>query len=97
MTQTSAQMGFSAKKLSGRNLADTPASLQRSKFSRGAEKKSIQQRRSTTIRASGRPRHVWSPEAREKALAVRRANALKRREQLQPDKVTPKVEPPTED
>jgi hypothetical protein len=82
VTQTSAEMGFSAKNLSGRGLATTPASLSRSTFTRGGEKKSIQGQRSTS--ESARPRHVWNDAARVKAAATRRTNAVKRREQLTP-------------
>jgi hypothetical protein len=89
VTQTGAEMGFSARGLSGRGLATTPATLDRSSFTRSGEKKSIQGQRSTSeseIRASAVPRtrNVWSAAARAKALATRRANALKRREQQEP-------------
>lgn len=84
VTQTSGQMGFKDD-LGGRGVANTRATLNRSGFTRGGEKLAIKNNRS-----SGTPlRHAnvapagkkgWSSGAREKSLATRRANALKRRQ-----------------
>lgn len=94
VSQTGAEMGFSARNLSGRGLATTGATLDRGSFTRGGEKKSIQGQRSTS--ESAKPRHVWNDAARLKAAATRRANALKRREQLQPPAPTPEPDPSEE-
>lgn len=95
VTQTSAQMGFSPKNLSGRGLANTPATLDRGSFTRSGEKKSIQGSKSTSkdtrLTASARPRNVWNDAARAKALATRRANAIKRREQQEVPKPMQKL------
>jgi hypothetical protein len=85
VTQTSGQMGFSAKKLSGRNMADTKASLERSRFTRGSEMKSIKGRKSAgaSVRASNSgttpPQSGWTVQARMASLKARRR---KRRDAL---------------
>jgi hypothetical protein len=84
VTQTSGQMGFSAKNLSGRGMANTQATLDRGSFTRGGEKSSIQTSASAgaPLRASAegapKPRNVWSEKARAAALATRRANRARR-------------------
>lgn len=85
VTQTSGQMGFSAKKLSGRNMADTQPTLNRSGFTRGNEMKSIKGRKSAgaPVRASNSgstpPQSGWTAEARHASLRTRRR---KRRDML---------------
>lgn len=85
VTQTSGEMGFKAD-LGGRSLPNTRATLNRPNFSRGTEKTAIKNQRTsgTPLRHSGSDAPVsrsgWTPAAREKSLATRRANALKRRQ-----------------
>jgi|PlaIllAssembly_1097288.scaffolds.fasta_scaffold02258_3 2'-5' RNA ligase len=57
VTQTSGQMGFSAKRLSGRDLANTKATLNRPGFERGKEKRKIKTNQSegTPLRATMPP------------------------------------------
>ena len=91
VTQTSAQMGFSAKKGGGRALANTKATLDRTGFTRGGEKASVAGRKS-----AGAPqresRRGWSPEARAKSLATRRARAeARKREQVSAAGTDPSV------
>lgn len=83
VTQTSGQMGFAADK-GGRGLSDTQATLNRTNFTRGGEKTAIKNNRTsgTPLRhsAGDAPKRTgWSPEAREKSLATRRAKAEARK------------------
>lgn len=57
VTQTSGQMGFSAKNLSGRDMANTKATINRPGFERGKEKAKIKTNRSegTPLRAALKP------------------------------------------
>jgi len=86
VTQLSAQMGFRGNK-GGRSLANTSATLNRSGFTRGGEKKAIENNHSsgTPLRhASGDEavRRGWSDSARAKSLAIRQARAeMRKREQ----------------
>lgn len=81
VTQTSGQMGFKDD-LSGRGLPNTRATLNRSAFTRGGERIAIKNQRTsgTPLRHADAPRPGWTPAAREKSLATRRANALKRQQ-----------------
>ena len=86
LKHASGQMGFSAKNLSGRQMADTEATLDRSAFTRGGEKTRIatNQNAGTPVRASAegpRKRNVWSDAARAKALETRRLRAAERQRQ----------------
>ena len=82
VAHTSGEMGFSARRLSGRGQANTQATLNRAGFTRGGEKKAIQNKRSsgTPLRNSAagvaKPRHVWNDAARVKALRTRRERRL---------------------
>ena len=81
VTQTSGQMGFSAKRLSGRGLPNTQATLDRSTFTRGTEKTSIRNQRSAgaPLRASAHgPRNVWNGEARMRSILKRKEQAIDR-------------------
>lgn len=83
----SGQMGFNAKNLSGRGMADTEATLARDQFTRGGEKERLatNQNAGTPVRASAggepRKRNVWSDAARAKALETRRLRAAERQRQ----------------
>lgn len=79
VTQTSAQMGFNKGE---RALPNTAATLNRPGFTRGSEKLAIQNNRTsgTPLRHSAEgPKRGWSPAAREKSLATRRAKAEQRK------------------
>lgn len=86
VVQTSAQMGFSAKGASGRNLADTKPTLDRTNFTRGGERASIKGRKSAgapTYESVEPTRHnVWGEKARQASLIARRRKAEIRRQQL---------------
>lgn len=83
VVQTSAQMGFSAKKLSGRNLADTKPTLDRGNFTRSGERASIKGQKSAgapTYEQKEPPSKEkgWSSDARLMSLLTRRSKRLKR-------------------
>jgi len=85
VTQTSAQMGFSAKQgKGGRSLANTKATLDRGSFTRGSEKASVKGQKSAgaPTNEAERPANVWSARAREASIASRRRKARLRREQM---------------
>lgn len=77
VTQTSGQMGYSAKGLSGRGLANTKATLDRASFTRGGEAASLRGQKSAgaPLRASA---GGWTPEARDASLFQRRTRKLDR-------------------
>lgn len=86
VSYTSGEMGFSAKRLSGRGQPNTQATLNRSNFTRGGEKTAIRNNRTsgTPLRNSEAgvpPRPVWGEKARAKALEVRRQKKLERQRQ----------------
>ncbi len=68
-----ASMGFNPKRMSGRGLMNTRATLNRGAFTRGREKRRLKtnQTSGTPVRASG-----WSAQARDLSLATRRLNRL---------------------
>ncbi len=87
VVQTSAQMGFSAKKISGRNLANTRPTLDRSSFTRSGERASIKGQKSAgapTYEGENPPtrKNVWNDKARQASIAARQKKARLRREQL---------------
>jgi hypothetical protein len=72
-------MGFSAKALSGRGTANTQATLNRTAFTRGGEKRAIQNNHTsgTPLRHAAVPdgpgvRRGWTEAARAASLATRR-------------------------
>lgn len=73
--QTSAEMGYSGKTVSGRGLANTRATLNRSGFTRGTEKASVKGQKSAgaPLRAS-----TWGTAARAASLETRRRAKLAR-------------------
>jgi hypothetical protein len=87
VTQLSAQMGFKDD-LGGRGLPNTRATLNRPGFTRGGEKVALANNRTsgTPLRHAGgdAPRKPgWTPEARAKSLATRRARAEQRKREQQ--------------
>jgi len=77
VTKTSAEMGYSAKAVSGRGLANTRATLNRGGFTRGGERASITGQKSAgaPLKASAA---VWGVEARARSLETRRRKKLAR-------------------
>lgn len=93
LSHTSGEMGFSARKLSGRGTMNTQATLNRPEFTRGGEKTKLKTNRTTgtPLRHASSPdgsviftRRGWQESARQKSLIIRRLRALarKREEQL---------------
>ena len=79
LSHVAGEMGFSAKALSGRGTANTQATLNRTAFTRGGEKRAIQNNHTsgTPLRHAAVPdgpgvRRGWTEAARAASLATRR-------------------------